>query len=677
MFLLPWAFLAAGLFLLEIADLQERWRALAWALLMGGAFLAARRLESGPESSPRSGGFRFPAAAWILVACAGILVRLWRLEDLSAWPILDEGQHGFYGLELARQGVGKAFYGIAQLPPLFLWLQGAIFRVFGSSLATLWLAPALFSILGMLVALHLSRRYIGSTLGFVLGVFLSLGFWPAWSARFNNWFSLGFLWEWTALWLMARAMSAEPGRTARRVWILGLWVAAGFWVMIPWPGVAVVVLAPVVVRAFGPRGDRSMRRPLILSLGLGILPFGVAAFREGYGAYILNAFSLGRGFDALAQVKAWIFYASLPWLRSSDLHAYGPVWGGLFNPVAGALLAAGILAAWRRRREPRIRWILASALFLLIPGIITRALDAFRTMQAWPFLTFLAAPGAVDLVGRFRKGRTRALAILLLASVALDAYHLGVRYPATWGNLSLPVPVMKNSELAEAYRILREEARQRGPGRLLGNLRPDAYDQTLTVAVDGFLDGPWAPGRDRNPAWTALLVNTHYRHFVKRNHPLVEWHDLGGRLGWPYGQLSLVVVPKGAVDETTLGRWIEADAALQPLTSFLLNRRLHEPDTDVLARLAALYPYFRGDPFLESCFFEKAYLYFIRAGDNRGAEESLRKALERGFPAAHFHYHLGHLARAGGRAEEARRAFERALTAPDNRTDAANQLGTP
>ncbi len=644
---------------------------------MAIAIRAAEPVPAGVMTSRGDASGGFPVVGWVLLFIVGAVLRLADLTTLSAWPILDEGQHAFYGLEIARQGVWRPFYGIAQLPPFFIWVQGVVFKLFGASLETLWSPYALYSIAGLAVGLHVARGYLRGSAGILLGGFLAFGFWPNWSGRYANWFSSGFLWEWVALWFLARLMVSGPNNAWSRAWILGLFLGTGFQVMIPWPGVVAVVALAVLWKFRGKGTGRRVIGHFFAALCLGSLPFVVLAVREGYGTYIAHAFSLGGEFDAGKQWNAWIYYATLPWMRSFDPNAYGPVWYGLFNPVAGALLVLGAWVAWRRRREPFMAWLAGSSLFLMIPGFITSALDAFRVMQAWPFLTTLAALGGGGLADRAGKRRVRVIVLLVLLSGILDAYHLFGRYRATWGNLDLPIPIMKNSELAAAHRILLRETAARGPGRLLLNLRPDPYDQTLTAAADGFMDGPWAPGRNRQPSWTAFLVNIHYRPFVSARYPRIEWHDLGDRLGWPYGHLALAVVPEGAVDAPVLARWIEADSALQPLTAFLLNRRLEEGEDRVLSRLAVAYPSFKGDPFLESCFHERAYLHFVRAGDNRGAEEALRRALERGYKAAHFHYHLGHLQRASGRKEEARGSFEKALTAPDNRTDAANALGKP
>jgi tetratricopeptide (TPR) repeat protein len=312
----------------------------------------------------------------------------------------------------------------------------------------------------------------------------------------------------------------------------------------------------------------------------------------------------------------------------------------------------------------------------MVPGFITHALDAFRTMQAWPFWLAFAVLGAQVLIGRGRACKGLAIA-LIIVSGSLDAYHLFGRYHDTWGNLNAPIPIMKNSELAEAYRILKGCSARMGPGRLLSNLRPDVFDQSLTVAADRFTRGPLSPSHRKETGWTAALFNVHYRPFLSRRFPRAEWYDLGGRLAWPYGYLTLAIFPEGSIEPDTLERWVKADEMLQPLTSFLLHRRVHETDTDVLKRLAALYPGFKGDPFLESCFHEKAYLYFTRAGDNQDAEESLQRGLARGYPAAHFYYQLGHLYRAAGRDPDALRAFQKACSAPGNRTDAERYLTPP
>jgi hypothetical protein len=98
--------------------------------------------------------------------------------------------------------------------------------------------------------------------------------------------------------------------------------------------------------------------------------------------------------------------------------------------------------------------------------------------------------------------------------------------------------------------------------------------------------------------------------------------------------------------------------------------------TPDLKALDEVEPAFRGDPFLRAAFWEKRSdlqtkqrLGGITDEDN--AIPSLEKAIEEGYPAAHLYEHLGILWLMAHDPAEAGKAFEKAVRAPLNLTDAA------
>ena len=84
----------------------------------------------------------------------------------------------------------------------------------------------------------------------------------------------------------------------------------------------------------------------------------------------------------------------------------------------------------------------------------------------------------------------------------------------------------------------------------------------------------------------------------------------------------------------------------------------------------------QGDPFLESCFWERRGEFYYHYGYQEhyaDQVEALRQAIQRGYPAAHLYFKLGSLLLRKGDRMGALEAFRAALKA--NPRDEAAQAG--
>jgi len=616
----------------------------------------------------------------MILFAMGVILRLMGFTSLSSWPVLEEARNGFFALEWSQLRPMPFICELQQQSPFFIGIQAVLFRWLGSSVASLWASSTFWSIAGMGLGLLAVRRFLNPSAAFLAGGFIAFGFWPNWSGRYFNGASLTLFWEWGCLWLLGRLLFSEKKEIPlSRAWILGLWTGLGFLTQNSWGWLALGVIAALMGKFRGNAKGKRILQSFGWALALSFLPFLQILIREDVGRFFLR-FS---GSESTFTIKGWVealgFYLSLPWMRSSTLNVYGPSWGGLLNPLVGSLLVIGTAWAWKKRASIEMRWLLGATAFLMIPGFITTTQDAFQIVLAWPFLTLLAALGADAVMRPFlsEKRWIAAAWVLIVLGGAMDGYHLFDRYHDLWGRPSLTTFAVKNGELAEADRCFKEMTAHEGRGKLLLNFRADVSDPSLILAAGSYAVGSWALADHREVRWTGLLINRHYVPFLSTRFPRAQFRDLGDLGTWPAGQMMVGLFPPGAIDEPSLKRWIKADEVLQPLTSFLVHNQGVRSESKIMRWMNSLYPFFKGDPFLESCFYEKTYLYASGIRDAVAAEAALQDGLTKGYPAAHFYYQLGQIHRAAGRKEEARRAFEQAVAAPGNRTDAARYLEKP
>jgi hypothetical protein len=131
------------------------------------------------------------------------------------------------------------------------------------------------------------------------------------------------------------------------------------------------------------------------------------------------------------------------------------------------------------------------------------------------------------------------------------------------------------------------------------------------------------------------------------------------------------VIPVDADNCLALQRWVKAEKAMHIFTGDVTGSVLSHPAMSYTARLELLYPLFKGDPFLESSYWEKqAQCAFFekRYGD---MVEPLEKAIHLGVPEAHLYNRLGVVFLVLGDFDQARWALNHALKYADNKTTAA------
>lgn len=663
--------------LLAFSNLSVGWKTLFGILGIGIPLLIVlkpkgHRVQTG---KPIWDEELFTVSGWLLplVILGAVFFRFIHLTSLSQWPLTDEAKSGYYALQLASHGVGTAqfLYDFSQLPPLYIWLEGIFFKLFGVSLISLWCFPAILSLLTVVVFYLGARAHFSKSFALLLAGLMAFSFWPLYAGRFSHQGSLLLLWECLAFWMAGKLAKAKVDEIRRYGFYLGLLAGAGFYTFTSWPSVALVLALWLLF---------FHRKATGLFLGgalLVYLPLGIAWLRNSYGGYIQHVwvFKPSEAWGPQVLRCFWDFSA-LFWKSPvpSNLFAYKPFWGGYLNPLWGACFFLGLLVLYHRGSVAGCRfWGAAFALFYL-PGFLTGGIEMFRILPLLPLLLGGVALGLWGLLASLKGSwRWPVLGLLLVVSMTMDSHHLFRVYRDIWTFPRDNWFASKSVDRLRAYEILNDAQKAAGPGLVLSSLVPDLYDQSLSIATYGFDVGQ---NPDLNPQahWAAVLINSHYQSCLTKDFPEARCIRLAADMGWPDGGLMLGIIPLPCSEPRELIRLIQANQASQSLAPLVFDYRDYKSRQPVVDKLASLYPLFKGDPFLESCYWEKIADNAYGDYHYDAQMAALEHAIEKGCPTAHLYNNLGTLYLRHGQFKQARRDFEKALRCEPNYTSASAGL---
>ncbi len=674
--LLPvWLILANSL--LAFAPLDAKTRGILILLVLVVPLLIVLRIPKKFANIPslsREEWFSPTPAWWMsLLFFAAVAVRFYRLTSLTNWPLEDEALNGHYAVELAEHGVWKMTYDFSGMPPFYVWGLGLFFKAFGVSLTTLWLFPSLLSCFGILFAWLGARKFFSRSFSLLFACLMAFSFWPLYAGRLSLEGGLLLNWECLVFYLWGTFEKSPVQYRVRSALVLGIGSGLGFYTFPSW-AVAAFLLTLVLLKEtiFSPRREWKTFIYFFLPQAFFFLILTLATLPQKSGHYA-NVLQIpwGPGFPGLNDFFTLFWGSRLPW----DILAYRPFWGGFLNPVLGGLCFWGAASYLKRRglKAGLIAFMVFS--LLMLPGFLTGGLDSHRIIQVLPFLLIASAYGLCSLLEAFPKSsRAWVAAVVIFISAILDYHHLFCVIGDYWKQPRGLWFASKSVERWRAYEILRDLNREEGPGFVLSELVPDTFDQTLSV-----IDYPFnacendkiIPGSCR---WAALLANIHYQPYLQGQFPEAKWFWLASDVGRPDGGIMLGLIPLPSSHPGMINRWIAADRQVHGLAGAVYDNHDWKPRAPVIEALFQRFGYFKDDPFLESCFFEK-----IAENDYKdrlfGPQlEAIRQALDRGIPAAHLFNALGSLYLRRGNLREARNAFEKALRCKPNHTSASEGL---
>jgi 4-amino-4-deoxy-L-arabinose transferase-like glycosyltransferase len=642
--LLAWASYAPG------TDLSR-------GILLLGAAWAAWRSVGGPAPSPSNLNTKpsnpaTPAWVWGLILPVALLLRLYRLTTLSAWPCSDETEYASFALDVADHGRYQVLYTFAQAPPLYVWLEGFWFRLLGSSLTTLWLLPALLGTGTVAAAFWAAKQWTENTPAWILAILAATGFWPLYISRFSFNICLLLAFEWLLAGCFGRILRDRSDRLGWYVFA-GILTGLGFWVASLWPLVALLGLILVLKERQRPaQGAVFLSAAAILAL-----PFFFLALREGYGSHLINLLHSQHPHHPLNLKTLILYLFSIFTGLAPDIWYYNPVRGGLFNPVSGATALLGAALLIRTFRTSTSRWILFMLTTGLLPTLFTEGTDVFRITHILPYALLAAAVGMHKLsLPVPRKHRMLWILLFLSSSAAFDFAHLQA-YHQRWGQPNPAWTHLKLQEEYQAYLRLKTQCETQGPGWILPLL---TQQDGLRVAAAPFNLLRKSSADPSAARWAGIVVNVHLLPFLKTRFPDAELFDLSSPSSrWPFSW-GLIILPINETRRPMLERWRLADQAARQARS--------AKDIEALA------PLFKGDRFLQSCYQENLLGHYLLEQDIPQAEKALENALRDGYPAAHFLNQMGVLNIQRGNRQAGRALFKQALKSPVNYTSASQNL---
>jgi 4-amino-4-deoxy-L-arabinose transferase-like glycosyltransferase len=680
----PWPCFLINLVLLSWASLLAPDGKWGFDLIWTGiafCFLGGLALSLGSPSTetpwPRKDWFKkiHPALGAVLVGAA-CFIRLFRLVGQNGWPSFDEGVCSFQSLELMQHWHWQFFFTWVQCPPLFTWLLAWFYKIVPPSLFSFWLFQALISLATLPIAYFSLRASFSKTLTWTALLLLTFSFWHLYVSRdaFRN--ALIPAWEIMTLGLMGfHFQQKKEGRRAWTASLLGFTVLLGPFTSISSPCVGLAVV--VAFLAHAARGRRLIRLGAFFSLGAAApaLLFLWAAQQEHYGRYIQSLWSFQGNTHWAGQAAEAFNYAATLFSRASPGQTDWLAGGGMLNPITGALFLTGFFELIRTRHFPFSRWLLLFAILAALPGLATRGFEILRVMSLFPLLTLTGAIGLLRLGGE-NPGRGRLLLLggLLLVSSAWDLQRFFGDYYRVWG---LPGPQwaqQKSEPLFKADQILEKKYRSQGPGAVLLELWPFTSDESLTTASYAFNASRNCSLPLSSLRWIALILEPDFKPFLSGRFPAARWFWLGNLPPPHSGSIALCVIPLTPSNREKLLSFVQADQALQPATSAVLDLPPTGSQAPVFKRLDVAKPACEGDPYLRACWWEKTYQRQSVENNFPGMLEALRGALREGYPCAHLYDLEGLLLENMGRKKDAQRAFQKALLCPLNLTAATDHL---
>jgi len=614
----------------------------------------------------------------LLLASLAVFLRFFHLTDFYLWPGGDEALHGFLAIPLSVQWNWQFFYTVGEHPPLLIWCLAPIFKYFDSPFFNTWFLPAFFSSIAVLAGYWASREIFSKSFSWFFSFLLAFSFWPLYFGRFCHQGLFIPFWEMAGFGLLALFLKTK--KTSGKMIVafgLGLWVGLGSLTFTAWA--VVILLFCITVAAIWWYGQRNaLIYPALYVLGLlmGLCPFVVAAIHTGYGNHLIDTSSASHYFSS---VHEWIthfsYLTSLFWGPIESGASYGPVWGGILNPILSSCFFIGFIELVSRRKEKITLWILAAFFILLLPGLLSSDYVEFnRVIQVMPILLLITALGLQRLAGSLSRDMQWLLIPLLFCSFLFDANHLlkpAVEGPA-W---KLDFKKESDDENYRAYQIFEDEYSKNGPGLIFPDFMPLTHGHTIHVTTYHFNAALNPKLKTVQPKWAGLMVNVHYQPFLERRFPGSVWKTVSLV---PQGQGGSVVgiIPVNANDIATFNCWKQVHQYFYE-QNLLAENMYNDPKKyqSVLEHFSEGYPLMKGDPFLESCFGEWV-TQFHWPKDHQQNILLMKYAIQSGYPCAHLYFKLGEYLFLDGRLAEAKSAFEKAMSCHPNQTEAGDWLQT-
>ncbi len=618
---------------------------------------------------------------WVFLLGGAFLLRVYRLDSLSSWPVVDEGRYGYFATRLAQGWDWKLMHSPLYISSVYCWILYASFRIFHNSLWSLWLPPALLGWGCLLFFPFLNRKIVPVPTALYSLCWMAFGFWPLYLGRFSNQASFFVFWECLVLAVLMSCLGDlsgdAPPKSRWRWGILALWTGLGFYTYLAWPMVAFLVFAVFLSMRRGPWRRRLGSLALfMLGVLLPALPLFVSMARN-YQYYLQHLWAFGTPAQFWERFRLPAAYLKgIFWGFSQPGHfSLGPLWGGLLSPVQTAFFFLGAASLVKPACRTAGAWIAIVMAVFSAPAFLTNNLEFVRLCGLIPFLAYVSALGVRELVAVFPPRKAAVVfSLVLTGSLILDAHQLFQAYPEVQKSDPGYYGMHKSPEYEKAFALLKPLAQKKGPGLLLLNEVPDPLDQTLFVASYSFNAEQNLRLNPQSASWAAVLANIHEQPYLSKIFPGMEWKWLSEGFQREDGGLMLAVIPIDAASGDRIRRWTRADQSLEELTDSVMEFGVAPDQSRMLGVLEKAYPLFKGDRILESRYWRLWAIHQAATGRTDLASQGEEKAIRLGYPMAHLYNEWGCLLFKEGRLADSRNAFEEALRLKPNCTDAAVNL---
>ena len=635
------------------------------------------------ESSLTNNEFimRIPLGVWLLLGGLAVFFRFYQLTTYSVWPHYDEGWIGYYAIQQWNHWNWDFLYSRNQIPPVYVWLLALFFKIFGSSPQTLWFVSSLLSLLALPVAYFAASTLFSRSFAFIFSTLLGLSYWPWYIARFSESTAKDLISECLIFLCLGVFLKTVPGKNSNfSYFLMGLCVGFSYYLLfIHWFFISLFISLIVVICIFKKK-ERPIEKILTYSAPIFLLmspilwlEWSQKCFQIYYQHIELNQITW---FSTKQIFSDFSYLSSLFWGADPSIRTYGPIWGGFFNPIISAFFLLGFLELIQRWHQPIYLALIGAFIIFISPGFITRDLETFRIAMILPVVLVIASIGLLRLYYFFPKRKLLILVFFFSISLLLDANHFRL-YHDQWKSIDTWRGYAKSIERFRAYQILKTTELKEGPGIVFSDFSPGLEDQTLS-AVDGNFNVAENPHLTLVDAhWAAVLVNVNFRPFLDHRFGISNAYALSSDLNASDGGWMLWIVPLTTNNKITFQHWLNASSALKPFIDLNMGYIFNSSLQESLDLLLKAYPYFKNDPFLESCFWEKMADVYLKAqltptsvSQNRDKTiQCLQNAITLGYPSAHLYYHLGVLYKMENEEIKAKKAFMSATHCPVNLTN--------
>ncbi len=227
----------------------------------------------------------------------------------------------------------------------------------------------------------------------------------------------------------------------------------------------------------------------------------------------------------------------------------------------------------------------------------------------------------------------------MFSSFLLDAKHLlkpSLDYLASQKGISATA---SNPNL-QAYQILNTMRLNKGPGIIFTDFLPVQYGHSLFVTTYPF-NSAFNPEFDPEKAtWAAILTNINYQPFLVKRFPESKWYWVGNRPPSLAGGLTVGILPITSANHGIVLSWVKVQGVFHQLQlegegSYNEEKAYEQSVQHLLEGYDAI----KGDPFMESCYWEWRSQYFFSPSYSENIA-ALQNAIQRGYPAVHLYQNV-------------------------------------